>query len=431
MPIELRIQSGSRAGETVTFDKPVIAVGRHPMSDLQFDPRVDIDVSTRHGEIRQVDGQYVVVDSDSTNGTFVNGQRIPRGGSHEIRTGDVIGFGHHGPTVAVGRAQQTGPIAKPRVSTGERVAHAVRQQTRMLKIAMTLGVVVLAGVAGALYWMGHREAAESAAKLRAATEAYEETSKRLEARLAATNDTGLINNLTRQRDSLVAVAQSARGAQAVVVQQALRRHEDLTRAIDDMNLPAVRAANNAAVALIHADAGGVRIEATGFGVTRAGGVITNRHVVIDSAGNHARHITVKFADTDVWHPAHIVRSLADADLALLQIDESGPFPAVKGVASSVTVPVGGTIASIGYPLGSDTPMDGLIARTTLTPGTVSKSIVDVLQIDSYATHGSSGSPVFDGQGNVIGVIYAGPKEAAGRIVYAVPSPHLVSLLNTR
>jgi S1-C subfamily serine protease len=55
----------------------------------------------------------------------------------------------------------------------------------------------------------------------------------------------------------------------------------------------------------------------------------------------------------------------------------------------------------------------------------------VLQIDSYATHGSSGSPVFDARGEVVGVIYAGPREAQGRIVYAVPSPHIVALINGR
>ena len=454
MPIELRIQSGSRAGQTQSFEKSVIAVGRHPLSDLRFDPNIDIDVSTRHGEIRHLDNQYLIVDNESTNGTFVNGERLPRGGSRSLRNGDVIGFGNHGPTVAVGigptlsaaphvssasaaasaaigASRTAAAEPKKRVATGERVAAAVRQQTRMLKIAMSIGLIALLAVAGGLYWMGHREAAESEERLRAATAAYEETSKQLQSRLASTNDTALINNLTRQRDSLVRVAQSAHGDQAVVVQQALKQHESFTRAIDEMNLPAVREANNRAVALIHSDIGGTRIEATGFGVTSNGGVITNRHVVIDSAGNHAKRVVVKFADTDTWHAARIVRSypVDGPDLALLQIEDAGAYPVVKGVASSIAVPVGGTIASLGFPLGSDTPMDGPMARTTLTPGTVSKSIPDVLQIASYATHGSSGSPVFDARGQVVGVIYAGPKEAQGRIVYAVPAPHVVSLLN--
>jgi S1-C subfamily serine protease len=450
MPIDLRIQTGSRAGQTQSFEKSVIAVGRHPMSDLRFDPTIDIDVSTRHGEIRHLDDQYLLIDNESTNGTFVNGDRLPRGGSRELKSGDVIGLGNHGPMVAVtirppapwpsgasaagagvSAAHEAGAEPKKRVATGERVAAAVRQQTRMLKLAMSIGVVVLLAVAGGLYWMGHREAAQSDAKLRAATAAYEETSKQLQARLAGTNDTALINNLTRQRDSLVGIAQTARGDQAAIVQKALQQHQDMTRAIDAMNLPAVRDANNPAVAIIHSDLGSVRLEATGFGVTAKGGVITNRHVVIDSLGNHAKRIVIKFADTDTWHTARIVRSFPvdGADLALLQIEDAGTYPVVKGVAATVSVPVGGTIASLGFPLGTDTPMDGPMARTTLTPGTVSKSIPEVLQIASFATHGSSGSPVFDAQGEVVGVIYAGPKEAQGRIVYAVPSPQIVALVN--
>jgi S1-C subfamily serine protease len=459
MPIELRIQSGSRAGHRQSFDKSVIAIGRHPLSDLRFDPNADIDVSTRHGEIRLVENRYVLLDNESTNGTFVNGQRVPRGGSRELKHGDVIGFGNHGPTVGVSISRPSPPTTvpalssdaassanaptaapappppapKPRVGTGERVAAAVRQQTRMLKIAMSIGVVVLVAIAAALYWVGHREARASDEKLRAATAAYEESSRRLQAELEGTNDTTLINSLTRQRDSLVRIAQSAHGDEAVAVQKALQQHQNLARALDQMNLPAVRDSNNRAVALIHSDIGGERIEATGFGVTAKGGVITNRHVVIDSAGNHSRRIVVKFADTDIWHTARIVRSypVGGVDLALLQIEDAGQFPVVKSVAPSASVPVGGTIASLGFPLGSDTPMDGAMARTTLTPGTVSKSIPDVLQIASFATHGSSGSPVFDSRGDVIGVIYAGPKEAQGRIAYAVPSQHVIALLNAK
>lgn len=448
MSIELRILSGSRAGQSESFEKSVIAIGRHPMSDLRFDATRDIDVSARHGEIRGADGRYSIHDSQSTNGTFVNGERVPSGGSRELRSGDVVGFGAHGPTVSVRIANsRTTPIgdrvtaamptpigspaqAPPRRPTTERVAIAVAEQTRGLRIAMGVGLVVLAGIAGALYWLGHREAAESDARLRTIMAAYEESSRQLERRLQATNDTTLINSLERQRDSLVRVAQAARGSESAVVQQALQRHQDLTRAIDQMDLPAVRAANNAAVALIRTELGGQRFEATGFGVTTSGAVVTNRHVVLDTLGNRATSVLVKFADTDIWHKATVSRVAVDsaADLAVVQIETRGVYPAVRGISAVAAVAEGSTIASLGFPLGSDTPMDGLVAKTTLTPGTVSKSVPDVVQIDSYATHGSSGSPIFDGRGEVIGVIYAGPREAAGRIVYAVPAAKIRALL---
>lgn len=253
MTIELRILSGSRAGQSESFEKPVIAIGRHPQSDLRFDPTKDLDVSARHGEIRGVDGRYTVFDNRSTNGTFVNGARIPTGETQELRNGDVIGFGAHGPTVSVRIASsRTTPIGDratvpmptpalgaqtvssggPRRPTSERVAIAVAEQTRGLRIAMGIGVVALAGIGGGLYWMGHREAQASNARLAAVVEEYEASSKQLQSRLATTNDTALINSLRRQKDSLVHVAQAARGNEATVVQQALERQHEITRAID-------------------------------------------------------------------------------------------------------------------------------------------------------------------------------------------------------
>ena len=53
------------------------------------------------------------------------------------------------------------------------------------------------------------------------------------------------------------------------------------------------------------------------------------------------------------------------------------------------------------------------------------------QIDAFAQHGSSGSPVFDGHAHVIGVVYGGPTGAGGRIVYAVPSDKIVALMDAR
>ena len=52
----------------------------------------------------------------------------------------------------------------------------------------------------------------------------------------------------------------------------------------------------------------------------------------------------------------------------------------------------------------------------------------MLQIDSYAGHGSSGSPVFDATGTVVGVIWGGDKESSGRIVYAVPAQRISAFI---
>src|SRR6185503_1021652 len=98
------------------------ALGRHPMSDLRFDAKQDLDVSTRHGEIRLVDDKYAILDSKSTNGTFVNGKRVAPGVLLELRDNDVITFGPEGPKVSVHLTGQHATTKK-----GHRATKAIPQ----------------------------------------------------------------------------------------------------------------------------------------------------------------------------------------------------------------------------------------------------------------------------------------------------------------
>jgi len=324
------------------------------------------------------------------------------------------------------------PSVGPRGRTTERVAIEVAHQTRGLKIAVATAVVILGGLGFAGYWAGHREARAADDKLRTLAASYDSSAKQLHARLASLNDTVLIKQLERQNDSLVRVARAAKGSAAVAAQRALERHQSATRAIGAMDLPAVHTANDAAVTLIRTNLGaGGGLEATGFCVSGRGLVVTNRHVVADGSA-HASEIRVKFANTDTWRPAHLVRLPRDTsiDLALVQLDDAARVPVVSGIAKTTDLPVGAPIASLGFPDGSDLPMDGAKATTTLTLGTVSKLTADLLQIDSYASHGSSGSPVFDGHGHVVGVIFGGAPGSGGRIVYAVPANRIEELLRS-
>jgi pSer/pThr/pTyr-binding forkhead associated (FHA) protein len=97
--LELRVLRGARAGQREQFAKSLISLGRNPLCDFRFDAQLDLDVSARHAEIEVVNAQYVLRDTQSTNGTFVNGARIP--GNWVLRDGDVLTFGAHGPQVAV------------------------------------------------------------------------------------------------------------------------------------------------------------------------------------------------------------------------------------------------------------------------------------------------------------------------------------------
>jgi len=69
-----------------------------------------------------------------------------------------------------------------------------------------------------------------------------------------------------------------------------------------------------------------------------------------------------------------------------------------------------------------------IAEPTLIAGTVSKVLESVLQVDGFGAPGSSGSPIFDSSGRVIGVLYGGEKATQGRLVYGVPVRRVRQLL---
>lgn len=68
---------------------PMFTIGRDYSSDLVLDDKV---VSRNHAIIRQLGGgDYFVIDSGSSNGTFVNGTRITV--PTKLRDGDVLSFG--------------------------------------------------------------------------------------------------------------------------------------------------------------------------------------------------------------------------------------------------------------------------------------------------------------------------------------------------
>jgi S1-C subfamily serine protease len=446
--IGLRILTGSRAGEWERFDSLVVTLGRHPESDLRFDPEGDLDVSARHAELRHADGAWSVHDLRSTNGTFVNGERVD--GARRLATGDVVSLGASGPRIEVhagdeadiARAEHAPP---PRRNTAERIAEAVHAETASLKrmFALALGAVVIIGGVAFLLWRQRTETrerelvaliarSESASAPLARTVAAMRARDSQFSRLLAERDSALDIDVARGRQ-LVSDDDADRGA---VARLSARMAEETRRrrAITQLDFPRVHDLNDAAVALVVSDLDGKYVAGTAFAVSPAGALVTNRHIVRSEGGHAPRRIRVLLANTTEWRVARFVRESDDDDLALIQLDTGATVPVVAGVSRAGRgTRVGSPVATIGYPHAVDAPMEGagldVRASTTTTAGTVSKRISDVLQIDSYAGKGSSGSPVFDVHGNVVGVIYGGEAESHGRIVYAVPAERLSSFLS--
>jgi pSer/pThr/pTyr-binding forkhead associated (FHA) protein len=81
---------GALHGQRLSIRTPVVNIGRADYNDLVLP---DESVSTAHAKLQRREGVWVLVDLDSTNGSFVDGERvkgeaaIPPGAT--VRLGDV------------------------------------------------------------------------------------------------------------------------------------------------------------------------------------------------------------------------------------------------------------------------------------------------------------------------------------------------------
>ena len=138
---------------------------------------------------------------------------------------------------------------------------------------------------------------------------------------------------------------------------------------------------------------------TGFILTEDGYIITNQHVV---AGADTITATLYSGET---YAAELVGADASYDIAVLKIDATG-LSAVS-VGDSDTLQVGESVVAIGNPLGelTWTMTNGIISalnREINTDGNPQ----NMIQTNAAINSGNSGGPLFDMDGNVIGVTSA-------------------------
>ncbi|MGH7533454.1 MAG: FHA domain-containing protein, partial [Gemmatimonadales bacterium] len=84
----LLIRSGARKGERVAIRVPVVNIGRADYNDVVL---ADESVSTQHAKLQRREGVWILVDLGSTNGSFVDGERVE--GEVPITPGATLRFG--------------------------------------------------------------------------------------------------------------------------------------------------------------------------------------------------------------------------------------------------------------------------------------------------------------------------------------------------
>lgn len=152
-------------------------------------------------------------------------------------------------------------------------------------------------------------------------------------------------------------------------------------------------------------------QGSGFIVDEDGYVLTNNHVI-----NGASEITVILKNGHSY-PAKVVGHDEKTDIALLKIEADHKLPAVT-FGTSDTLRVGQWVVAIGNPFGLDYSVTaGIISAKGRNIG--AGPYDNFLQTDASINPGNSGGPLFNMNGEVIGVNTAIRRDGQG-IGFAVP-----------
>jgi serine protease Do len=154
---------------------------------------------------------------------------------------------------------------------------------------------------------------------------------------------------------------------------------------------------------------------SGFVFDPSGYILTNNHVV-----SGASNVTVTFPDGTVY-PAIIAGRDVDGDLAVLKINAGHTLPFVP-FGDSARMRVGDWVLAVGNPFGMPgTNTAGIVSALHRQIGDT--KFDDFIQTDAAINKGNSGGPLFNLQGQVIGVnsaIYA-PSGTSDGIGFSIPS----------
>lgn len=163
---------------------------------------------------------------------------------------------------------------------------------------------------------------------------------------------------------------------------------------------------------------------SGFVIRKDGLILTNFHVI-----NQAKETRVTLPNGKEFTP-EVIGTDPATDIALLKINESGLQP--LEFANSDELQPGQIAIAIGNPLGFQHSVTaGVVSALGRTLRSQSgRMIDDIIQTDAALNPGSSGGPLMDSSGRVIGVNTAIIKQAQG-ICFAVSSSlaaHITGLL---
>ena len=160
------------------------------------------------------------------------------------------------------------------------------------------------------------------------------------------------------------------------------------------------------------DANAAASQGSGFIVSEDGYILTNSHVVTTAgetdtsdAAAAADRVYVEFRDGERV-PAQIVGWDVFDDVGLLKVNPADHAVSPVPLGDSASVVVGEPVAAIGSPFGQESSLSvGVVSATERSTPSITSSfnLVDAIQTDAPINRGNSGGPLFNADGEVIGI----------------------------
>jgi serine protease Do len=166
---------------------------------------------------------------------------------------------------------------------------------------------------------------------------------------------------------------------------------------------------------------------SGFIISADGYIVTNNHVVAPARGATVESITVTL-DNRREFTAKLIGRDERSDLAVLKIEAAG-LPFVR-FGDSARARVGDWIVAIGQPFGlGGTVTAGIVSAVHRVPGIGAERFI---QTDAAINQGNSGGPMFNLNGDVIGVNSQIYSQSGGNIGigFAIPAEDAKPIVDT-
>jgi len=192
------------------------------------------------------------------------------------------------------------------------------------------------------------------------------------------------------------------------------------------------AARSPGVVTIFAYVGSSGAQGSGFVVSRDGTILTNAHVITNAGETGpganvkaASRVYVEFSDHDRVTASVVGWDVFD-DVGVIRVAPSAHRLAPLPLGHSAAVVVGEPVAAIGSPLGNEDSLAvgvvSAVGRSIAALTAPRFQLVDAIQTDAPIAHGSSGGPLLDAAGRVIGITAQIRDDSGGPagIGFAVP-----------